>query len=166
MGHCGSTRAGYESCQWKDLKCGKLVCEYPSNKPFTKENAAVIYARVHSRWFVTLDYMKGPQVKDPFLVADGASCGKDMACMNQKFVQHSVLSVTKCDPKVKCNGKGVCNNKGNCHCLAGWAPPDCKDEDKRGYGGSIDSSLKSGLKTWICLTIRGKFQMSNSPVLF
>lgn len=41
------------------------------------ENAAVIYARVHNRWCVTLDYQKGPRVRDPFLVHDGAGCGKN-----------------------------------------------------------------------------------------
>ncbi|KAH0623118.1 hypothetical protein JD844_031090 [Phrynosoma platyrhinos] len=75
MGHCGSSAQGYENCQWQDLKCGKLVCEYKSKKPFAIENAAIIYAKVQNQICVTLDYMKGLAVKDPFLVHDGSICG-------------------------------------------------------------------------------------------
>ncbi|XP_060106579.1 disintegrin and metalloproteinase domain-containing protein 2-like [Heteronotia binoei] len=118
MGHCGSTAKGYQTCQWQDLRCGKLICEYPHNKPFMIKNAAVIYARVQSRWCVTLDYQKGINVKDPFLVHDGAGCGQNK----------------------------VCNNKGNCHCHRSWAPPDCKSRESRGLGGSIDSTFRNGLR--------------------
>ncbi|XP_054853210.1 disintegrin and metalloproteinase domain-containing protein 2-like [Eublepharis macularius] len=116
MGHCGSSEKGYQNCQWQDLKCGKLICEYPHNKPFLIENAAVIYARVKNRWCITLDYQKGKGVKDPFLVHDGTGCGRNK----------------------------VCNNKGNCHCYRGWAPPDCKTKESGGLGGSIDSTFRSG----------------------
>ncbi|KAM9215687.1 disintegrin and metalloproteinase domain-containing protein 2-like [Leptosomus discolor] len=76
MGHCGSGRHGYRYCVWKDLRCGKLVCEYPGSKPFTKEKAAVIYARVLNALCVTLDYMKPPTERDPMLVKDGTVCDK------------------------------------------------------------------------------------------
>ncbi|XP_033027938.1 disintegrin and metalloproteinase domain-containing protein 18-like isoform X5 [Lacerta agilis] len=142
MGHCGSSAKGYENCQWQDLKCGKLVCEYPGKKPYAIENAAIIYAKVQNRLCVTLDYMKGPGVKDPFLVRDGSICGDNKVCMTQKCVDRSVLKTT-CDPVKKCNRKGVCNNKGNCHCNMGWAPPDCTMEDRGGLGGSIDSTFRS-----------------------
>ncbi|XP_077775975.1 disintegrin and metalloproteinase domain-containing protein 2-like isoform X8 [Podarcis muralis] len=142
MGHCGSSAKGYENCQWQDLKCGKLVCEYPGKKPYAIENAAIIYAKVQNRLCVTLDYMKGPGVKDPFLVRDGSICGDNKVCMTQKCVDRSILKTT-CDPVKKCNRKGVCNNKGNCHCNMGWAPPDCTMEDRGGLGGSIDSTFRS-----------------------
>uniref|UniRef100_A0ABM5EPT6 Disintegrin and metalloproteinase domain-containing protein 2-like n=1 Tax=Pogona vitticeps TaxID=103695 RepID=A0ABM5EPT6_9SAUR len=148
MGHCGSTARGYQNCQWqyvwdkKDLPCGKLVCEYPSKQPFIIENAAIIYVKVQNRLCVTLDYMKGLGVKDPFLVHDGAGCGKNKICMNQKCVDRSVIKVT-CDPEKNCNSKGRCNNKGNCHCNAGWIPPDCMSEEKGGLGGSVDSTFRS-----------------------
>ncbi|KAM6431851.1 disintegrin and metalloproteinase domain-containing protein 2-like isoform 5-T5 [Liasis olivaceus] len=144
MGHCGSTARGYQSCQWQDLKCGKLVCEYPNRVPFFMENAAIIYAKVQNRLCVTLDYMKGPGVKDPFLVRDGTTCAKNKICMNQKCVDRAIIRLT-CDAEKKCHGKGKCNNKGNCHCNMGWAPPDCGRADKGGLGGSIDSSFRSGL---------------------
>ncbi|EMP41713.1 Disintegrin and metalloproteinase domain-containing protein 2 [Chelonia mydas] len=142
MGHCGSNRDGYQACEWKDLQCGKLVCQYPSHRPFIKEKAAVIYARVQNSLCITLDYMKGPRVKDPMLVKDGTLCGKQKICMNQKCGDAAVLKYN-CDVKKKCNDHGVCNNRGNCHCRSGWLPPDCKISSK-GYGGSIDSIFKSG----------------------
>uniref|UniRef100_A0A8C6Z9T1 ADA32 protein n=1 Tax=Nothoprocta perdicaria TaxID=30464 RepID=A0A8C6Z9T1_NOTPE len=78
MGHCGSNQSGYQSCAWKDLRCGKLICEYPSHKPFTREKAAVVYARVQNSLCVTLDYMKPPAQRDPMLVNDGTVCGDRM----------------------------------------------------------------------------------------
>ncbi|XP_044293305.1 disintegrin and metalloproteinase domain-containing protein 2-like [Varanus komodoensis] len=73
------TTAAMEAAErHRDLKCGKLVCEYPSKKPFVVDNTAIIYAKVQNRLCVTLDYMKGPGVKDPFLVQDGTGCGKGM----------------------------------------------------------------------------------------
>nr|XP_056716052.1 disintegrin and metalloproteinase domain-containing protein 2-like [Euleptes europaea] len=142
MGHCGSSEKGYQNCQWQDLRCGKLVCDYPHNKPFLIENAAVIYARVHNRWCITLDYQKGKTMKDPFLVQNGAGCGQNKVCMNQRCVEYATIKPS-CDAETKCNSKGVCNNKGNCHCQKGWAPPDCKTRETGGLGGSIDSTFRS-----------------------
>ncbi|XP_043359057.1 disintegrin and metalloproteinase domain-containing protein 32-like isoform X1 [Dermochelys coriacea] len=160
MGHCGSNQDGYQTCKWKDLQCGKLVCQYPSRRPFIKEKAAVIYARVQNSLCITLDYMKGPRVKDPMLVKDGTVCGKQKICMNQKCGDAAVLKYN-CDVKKKCNDHGVCNNRGNCHCRSGWLPPDCKISSK-GYGGSIDSTFRSDaiidrlhwntLKNWLLLS--------------
>ncbi|KAJ6652342.1 hypothetical protein lerEdw1_012704 [Lerista edwardsae] len=127
----------------RDLRCGKLVCEYPSHKPFVIENAAIIYARVHNQWCVTLDYMRGPRIKDPFLVHDGTGCGQNKICMGQKCVDKSIITLT-CDAQKNCNSKGVCNNKGHCHCEKGWAPPDCTRTVRGGPGGSIDSAFRAG----------------------
>ncbi|XP_075767037.1 disintegrin and metalloproteinase domain-containing protein 32 isoform X1 [Pelodiscus sinensis] len=160
MGHCGVTNGVYQTCEWNDLQCGKLVCQYPSTRPFIKEKAAVIYARVQNTLCVTLDYMKGPQVKDPMLVKDGTTCGKQKICMNQKCVDAAVLKYN-CDVKKKCNDHGVCNNRGNCHCKPGWLPPNCKIPSK-GFGGSIDSGFRSdavidrfqqdSMKNWLLLS--------------
>ncbi|XP_053125001.1 disintegrin and metalloproteinase domain-containing protein 18-like isoform X2 [Hemicordylus capensis] len=144
MGHCGSSTQGYEICQWQDLRCGKLVCEYPSKKPFIIDNAAIIYTKVQNRLCVTLDSMKGPGVKDPYLVHDGTGCGPNKICLNQKCVDRAAIPIN-CDAQKKCHSKGVCNNKGNCHCNPGWAPPDCTREDRGGLGGSIDSYFRSGM---------------------
>ncbi|XP_009326583.1 PREDICTED: disintegrin and metalloproteinase domain-containing protein 32-like [Pygoscelis adeliae] len=92
MGHCGSNRRGYQHCAWKDLRCGKLVCEYLGSKPFTKEKAAVIYARVQNTLCVTLDYMKPPTERDPMLVNDGTVCDDHKICLNQQCVPATVLN--------------------------------------------------------------------------
>ncbi|NXG49354.1 ADA32 protein, partial [Psilopogon haemacephalus] len=57
FGHCGfQPRRGYRSCNWRDLKCGKLICTYPSSTPFPSQAAAVVYARVRQHLCVSLDY--------------------------------------------------------------------------------------------------------------
>ncbi|NXN10965.1 ADAM2 protein, partial [Indicator maculatus] len=57
FGHCGfHPRRGYKSCLWRDLRCGKLVCTYPSSLPYPSGAAAVVYARVQHHLCVSLDY--------------------------------------------------------------------------------------------------------------
>ncbi|XP_009467170.1 PREDICTED: disintegrin and metalloproteinase domain-containing protein 2-like [Nipponia nippon] len=159
MGHCGSDHRGYQHCAWKDLRCGKLVCEYPSSKPFTKEKAAVVYARVQNTLCVTLDYMKPPTERDPMLVNDGTVCGDHKICLNQQCVPATVLNY-KCEVKTKCHNRGVCNNQGSCHCHPGWKPPTCQ-EKAGAMGGSgssasgddeADVGSKGSLKLWLLLT--------------
>uniref|UniRef100_A0A8B9P5H5 Uncharacterized protein n=1 Tax=Apteryx owenii TaxID=8824 RepID=A0A8B9P5H5_APTOW len=152
MGHCGSNRSGYQSCA--DLRCGKLVCEYPGHKPFIKERAAVIYARVQNSLCVTLDYMKPPAERDPMLVNDGTVCDDHMVgiCMNQKCVSATVLNY-KCEIKTKCHNHGVCNNKGHCHCLPGWKPPTCQEKGST-MGGSSESLFRGGKqKGWLWFSV-------------
>ncbi|NXA55567.1 ADA32 protein, partial [Nothocercus julius] len=154
MGHCGSNQSGYQSCAWQDLRCGKLICEYPSHKPFTKEKAAVVYARVQNALCVTLDYLKPPAERDPMLVNDGTVCGDHMICMNQKCVPAAVLNY-RCEIKTKCHNHGVCNNKGLCHCHPGWKPPSCLERANT-MGGSSESLFRAGtkavLRNWLLLS--------------
>ncbi|NXC19513.1 ADA32 protein, partial [Corythaeola cristata] len=57
FGHCGfRPRAGYRSCAWRNLRCGKLVCTYPYSTPFPSDAAAVLYVRVREHLCVSLDY--------------------------------------------------------------------------------------------------------------
>ncbi|KAF1397560.1 Disintegrin and metalloproteinase domain-containing protein 32, partial [Spheniscus humboldti] len=156
MGHCGSDRRGYQHCAWKDLRCGKLVCEYLGSKPFIKEKAAVIYARVQNTLCVTLDYMKPPTERDPMLVNDGTVCDDHKICLNQQCVPATVLNY-KCEMKTKCHNHGVCNNQGSCHCQPGWKPPTC--QGKAGAMGGIGSSpsrddvgSEGSPKLWLLLT--------------
>ncbi|XP_074973584.1 LOW QUALITY PROTEIN: disintegrin and metalloproteinase domain-containing protein 32-like [Phalacrocorax aristotelis] len=159
MGHCGSDRHGYQHCAWKDLRCGKLVCEYPGSKPFTKEKAAVIYARVQNTLCVTLDYMKPLTERDPMLVNNGTVCDDHKICLNQRCVPAAVLNY-KCEMKTKCHNHGVCNNQGSCHCHPGWKPPTC--QEKAGVMGGSGSSASGddeadvrrggSLKLWLLLT--------------
>ncbi|XP_032838655.2 disintegrin and metalloproteinase domain-containing protein 2-like [Tyto alba] len=155
MGHCGSDGRGYQRCAWKDLQCGKLVCEYPGSRPFTKEKAAVVYARVQNKLCVTLDYMKPPTERDPMLVNDGTVCDEHKICLNQQCVPAAVLNY-KCEMKTKCHNHGVCDNQGSCHCHPGWKPPTC--QEKAGVTGGSGSSLygddiegEGSLKLWLLL---------------
>ncbi|XP_009279442.1 PREDICTED: disintegrin and metalloproteinase domain-containing protein 32-like [Aptenodytes forsteri] len=159
MGHCGSNRRGYQHCAWKDLRCGKLVCEYLGSKPFTKEKAAVIYARVQNTLCVTLDYMKPPTERDPMLVNDGTVCDDHKICLNQQCVPATVLNY-KCEMKTKCHNHGVCNNQGSCHCQPGWKPPTCQGKaGAMGGSGSspsrddeADVGSEGSPKLWLLLT--------------
>uniref|UniRef100_A0A8B9NIG6 Uncharacterized protein n=1 Tax=Accipiter nisus TaxID=211598 RepID=A0A8B9NIG6_9AVES len=135
MGHCGSNRHGYQRCAWKDLRCGKLVCEYLGSKPFTKEKAAVIYARVQNKLCVTLDYMKPPMERDPMLVNDGTVCDDHKICLNQQCVPATVLNY-KCEMKTKCHDHGV--SHGAAHCCLWFVQP------------SGDVARKSGISDRIC----------------
>ncbi|NXR50807.1 ADA32 protein, partial [Hippolais icterina] len=57
FGHCGFQRGNkYQNCVWRDLRCGKLICTYPSLKPFSSGAAAVIYARVQQHLCVSMNY--------------------------------------------------------------------------------------------------------------
>ncbi|XP_032304762.1 disintegrin and metalloproteinase domain-containing protein 32-like isoform X2 [Coturnix japonica] len=153
MGHCGSDKSGYHSCAWSDLRCGKLVCEYPGTVPFTKERAAVVYVRVKNVVCVTLDYMQPLTEKDPMLVRDGSACDDHKVCLKQKCVPASVLNYS-CDVMEKCHNHGVCNNRGSCHCDLGWKAPFCQ-EKVEGESGAIwkKSSLKtSEILIW-CLSV-------------
>ncbi|NWI64991.1 ADA32 protein, partial [Todus mexicanus] len=57
FGHCGLLPGrGYKPCAWRDLRCGKLICTYPSRAPFPSDDAAVLYVRVRHHLCVSLDY--------------------------------------------------------------------------------------------------------------
>lgn len=89
-------------CLCRDLQCGKLICEYPGNVPFTKEKAAVIYTRVQNTLCITLDYMRPPMERDPMLVKDGTVCG---------------------DHKVTCRGSKERRTCRKCFCSSGVGDP-------------------------------------------
>ncbi|XP_023796537.1 disintegrin and metalloproteinase domain-containing protein 32-like isoform X4 [Cyanistes caeruleus] len=141
FGHCGfKSKNKYRPCTWRDLRCGKLVCTYPSHKPFSSTAAAVIYAQVRHHLCVSLNYLNIPAWLDPLLVPPGTKCGSGRVCINNTCHPLSELK-NNCDSKTNCHGHGVCNNKGNCHCYPGWQPPDCHRRGSR-RGGSKDSGLQ------------------------
>ncbi|XP_064493903.1 disintegrin and metalloproteinase domain-containing protein 32-like isoform X3 [Pseudopipra pipra] len=132
FGHCGfKTGHGYQGCSWRNLRCGKLVCTYPSSSPFRSTAAAVIYARVRKHLCVSMNYLNASALLDPLLVPPGTKCGSERVCINNTCHPRSVLGF-RCDSQ-------VCNNKGNCHCYPGWRPPSCQ---RRGSGGSVDSGFQ------------------------
>ncbi|XP_027562115.1 disintegrin and metalloproteinase domain-containing protein 32-like isoform X4 [Neopelma chrysocephalum] len=122
----------------RNLRCGKLVCTYPSSNPFPSAAAAVIYARVRKHLCVSMSYLNASALLDPLLVPPGTKCGSERVCINNTCHPRSVLG-SRCDSQVMCHGHGVCNNKGNCHCYRGWKPPSCQI---RGSGGSVDSGFQ------------------------
>ncbi|XP_068030496.1 disintegrin and metalloproteinase domain-containing protein 32-like isoform X2 [Anomalospiza imberbis] len=76
FGHCGfQTGHKYRRCAWRDLRCGKLICTYPSYKPFSSPAAAVMYARVRQHLCVSLNYLNVSIWLDPLLVPPGTKCG-------------------------------------------------------------------------------------------
>ncbi|XP_032936937.1 disintegrin and metalloproteinase domain-containing protein 32-like [Catharus ustulatus] len=158
FGHCGfKDRHHYRTCAWRDLRCGKLICTYPSNKLFSSAAAAVIYAQVREHLCVSLDYLNVPAWQDPLLVPPGTKCGSGRVCINSTCHPLSVLGST-CDSKTNCHGRGVCNNKGSCHCQAGWRPPDCQRRGSRqrgrmasGLRGGLQRALEHGDTAWLVL---------------
>ncbi|KAM7028584.1 disintegrin and metalloproteinase domain-containing protein 32-like [Acridotheres tristis] len=142
FGHCGF-RSGHklQSCTWRDLRCGKLICTYPSQRPFSSAAAAVIYAQVRQHLCVSVNFLNVPAWQDPLLVPPGTKCGSGRMCINNTCHPLSVLG-SNCDSKAKCHGHGVCNNMGSCHCHAGWQPPDCRR--RRRPGGIRDSAPEGG----------------------
>ncbi|XP_029142777.1 disintegrin and metalloproteinase domain-containing protein 32-like, partial [Protobothrops mucrosquamatus] len=114
FGHCGfDLKRKFKTCSFRDIRCGKLICTYPYDAPFTKINVPVLYIPVKNVVCVSLDLKHREGTPDPMLVKDGTKCGL---------------------------GK-VCNNNKNCHCDPGWAPPDCSIKGSP-MGGSIDSGLR------------------------
>ncbi|NXJ88936.1 ADA32 protein, partial [Corythaixoides concolor] len=138
FGHCGfRPRAGYGSCAWRNLRCGKLVCTYPYSTPFPSDAAAVLYVRVREHLCVSLDYLHAPAKLDPLLVPPGTKCGSGKLCINNTCHPRWVLG-HGCDSGARCHGRGVCNNAGQCHCQPGWEPPDCLRKGSH-WGGSVGS---------------------------
>ncbi|XP_069733496.1 LOW QUALITY PROTEIN: disintegrin and metalloproteinase domain-containing protein 18-like [Phaenicophaeus curvirostris] len=141
FGHCGfQPRQGYRACKWRNLRCGKLICTYPSRTPFASSTAAVLYVKVRQHLCVSLHYLNMPARLDPLLVPPGTRCGAGKVCINNTCQPHSVLGYD-CNPAVMCHGHGVCNNRRHCHCHPGWKPPDCRQWGSP-VGGSIDSHLR------------------------
>ncbi|KAG1653040.1 Disintegrin and metalloproteinase domain-containing protein 12 [Nymphon striatum] len=127
-----------------DVMCGMLHCIHLTEKlEFGMESAAILarsFIRVGSGKVLTCRSAivdLGIGVTDPGLAPDGAMCGKDKMCHNQKCVP--VSDVKKTCP-YDCYYNGVCNSNGNCHCVLGFGPPYC---DTSGPGGSIDSGPAS-----------------------
>ncbi|XP_077775396.1 disintegrin and metalloproteinase domain-containing protein 9 isoform X5 [Podarcis muralis] len=137
FGHCGiDIRKGFKTCSFRDIKCGKLICVYPTRKPYVDMNIPILYTPFQDTLCISLDLQQPEGFPDPMLVKDGTKCGT----------------------------KKICNNKRNCHCDPGWAPPNCKEKGGP-LGGSIDSGLRmlasditervieDNMRTWVLLSI-------------
>ncbi|XP_074143414.1 disintegrin and metalloproteinase domain-containing protein 2 [Sminthopsis crassicaudata] len=139
-GHCGRTPKGFRQCQWRNLLCAKVMCEYTNPRPFFNTQATVIYVNADDHLCITLDFPTDDDTKDPMWVRNGIVCGYKKVCLNRQCVDLIDLGFD-CHLR-KCMGHGVCNNLKHCHCEDGWLPPNCTIPTT-GLGGSIDSGIHS-----------------------
>jgi len=142
-GNCGYNRKEntYESCEPDNALCGMLHCVHnqPSSGDTTRKMGKLSYG-FESASVLTVSFFvmsnhdriychgaiidAGPEMRDPGLVPNGASCGYDRMCLNQKCIPvASVLSENWCPSD--CNGNGICDNKGVCHCNDGTIGTSC-----------------------------------------
>ncbi|XP_058977913.1 disintegrin and metalloproteinase domain-containing protein adm-2 isoform X2 [Musca domestica] len=145
-GNCGYNRLNntFIPCEEEHALCGMLHCRHLNERlEFGMETAAVL-----SHSFITHDkdivpcraalVDLGLQSTDPGLTPNGAKCGQDKMCVNQKClaIEQLRLSGMGRECPEDCNGNGICNSKGHCHCNIGFTGPTCK---MPGPGGSVDS---------------------------
>ncbi|XP_066093600.1 disintegrin and metalloproteinase domain-containing protein 32 [Saccopteryx bilineata] len=129
FGNCGVVRGKYQSCQWRNLMCGRLICTYPFQSPFFEKDVAVLYAYVRNVICITLDYRLNAPITAPFVdplaVHDGAECDTGRICVHRKCVESSTYQDEFLTCSASCSRHGVCNSEFVCHCDAGWSGSDC-----------------------------------------
>ncbi|XP_025249695.1 disintegrin and metalloproteinase domain-containing protein 32 isoform X2 [Theropithecus gelada] len=132
FGNCGRDRNNkYVFCGWRNLICGRLVCTYPTRKPFHQENGDVIYAFVRDSVCVTVDYKLPRTVPDPLTVKNGSQCDVGRICVNRQCVESRKIKATAlvCSEHI-CSGHGVCDSRQKCICSPGYNPPSCQTRSK------------------------------------
>uniref|UniRef100_A0A2K5YH20 ADAM metallopeptidase domain 32 n=2 Tax=Mandrillus leucophaeus TaxID=9568 RepID=A0A2K5YH20_MANLE len=132
FGNCGRDRNNkYVFCGWRNLICGRLVCTYPTRKPFHQENGDVIYAFVRDSVCVTIDYKLPRTVPDPLAVKNGSQCDVGRICVNRECVESRKIKATAlvCSEHI-CSGHGVCDSRQKCICSPGYNPPSCQTRSK------------------------------------
>lgn len=142
-GNCGYNRRDkvYESCQPEDAVCGMLHCGHEQEGAEDRKHGKLAYG-FESASILTMSYFissnhnrpesqcfgaiidAGPSVRDPGMVPNGAPCGEDKMCINQKCLPlYDVLYTNWCPSD--CNGNGICDNLGVCHCNDGTIGTSC-----------------------------------------
>lgn len=139
-GNCGYDRLTkkYYTCQPENTNCGMLHCVHNQDTDMRKtgklnygfESAATLtvsyftsYKRpeIHCH-AATID--AGHGIRDPGLVPNGAFCGENKMCVNEKCEPiESALSTSWCPSS--CYGNGICDNTGVCHCYDGVVGTTC-----------------------------------------
>ncbi|XP_060645498.1 disintegrin and metalloproteinase domain-containing protein 12 [Drosophila nasuta] len=146
LGNCGFNRLNktFVKCTPPHVHCGMLHCTHLNERlEFGMETAAVLsHSYVsHDRKIVacrTALVDLGLQTIDPGLTPNGAKCGTESMCVDQKClaIDHvRQLGMGSACPE-NCNDNGVCNSRGHCHCDVGYGGESC---GKPGHGGSVDS---------------------------
>ncbi|KAH8247169.1 hypothetical protein KR032_011605, partial [Drosophila birchii] len=146
LGNCGYNRLNktYVSCPAEHVNCGMLHCIHLNERlEFGMESAAVLSHSYisHDRKIVacrTALVDLGLQTTDPGLAPNGAKCGDDKMCVDQRCLPVAMVRQkgmgTPCPED--CNGNGICNSRGHCHCDVGYGGESCS---RAGSGGSPDS---------------------------
>uniref|UniRef100_G3UK88 Disintegrin and metalloproteinase domain-containing protein 2 n=1 Tax=Loxodonta africana TaxID=9785 RepID=G3UK88_LOXAF len=137
FGNCGLSPGGFIPCTFNNLRCGKLMCIYTNKFPFSKEDAAVLYAGVEGDICISLYYPSRHKNYSHMWVPSGTICGDNKICMESMCVEDNLLPI-ECSSR-KCNFQGRCNNRRNCHCEDRYLPPDCLTISNTWPGGSVDS---------------------------
>nr|XP_016814869.1 disintegrin and metalloproteinase domain-containing protein 32 isoform X6 [Pan troglodytes] len=131
FGNCGRDRNNkYVFCGWRNLICGRLVCTYPTRKPFHQENGDVIYAFVRDSVCITVDYKLPRTVPDPLAVKNGSQCDIGRVCVNRECVESRIIKASAHVCSQQCSGHGVCDSRNKCHCSPGYKPPNCQIRSK------------------------------------
>ncbi|XP_036675344.3 disintegrin and metalloproteinase domain-containing protein 12 [Drosophila suzukii] len=145
-GNCGYNRLNstFLRCEEQHVKCGMLYCIHLNERlEFGMESAAVLSHSYisHERKIVacrTALVDLGLQTTDPGLTPNGAKCGEDKMCVDQRCLPVSAVRQkgmgTPCPED--CSGNGICNSRGHCHCDVGFGGESCSRD---GSGGSPDS---------------------------
>ena len=147
-GNCGYNRLNqsYIPCVEPDVRCGMLHCQHLNERlEFGMESVAILsHSFINSGGRIipcrTALVDLGIDDVDPGLAPEGARCGDDSLCVNQKCMAVASLRIGPLSCPNNCNGHGVCNSLGHCHCDSNWAPPYCESP---GAGGSLDSGPAS-----------------------
>jgi len=147
-GNCGYNRLNqsYIPCVQDDVRCGMLHCQHLNERlEFGMESVAILsHSFINSGGRIipcrTALVDLGIDDVDPGLAPEGARCGDDSLCVNQKCMPVASLKIGPQSCPNDCNGHGVCNSLGHCHCDKDWAPPYCESP---GAGGSLDSGPAS-----------------------
>lgn len=87
----------------------------------------------------------GIEQVDPGLVPNGAKCGDNKMCVDQKCISVDKFQTAEKTCINNCNGNGWCNNFGNCYCKDGFEPPFCEKLKYRNSGNTTNLNSKKQL---------------------
>lgn len=148
-GNCGYNREdkSFNGCEQEDAICGMLHCVHnqvpPSGQSSLKQisGAGKLLYGFESASILTVSFFvmnnnakiycngaiidAGQGMRDPGLVPNGAYCGNEKMCVNQRCASvHDILYKENWCPN-DCNGNGICDNVGVCHCNDGTIGTSC-----------------------------------------
>ncbi|XP_007933257.1 disintegrin and metalloproteinase domain-containing protein 2-like [Orycteropus afer afer] len=87
FGNCGLSPSGFVPCNFNNLRCGKLMCISKSKSPFSKQDAAVLYAGVEGDICVSLYFPYRNKNYSHMWVPSGTICG------DNKMVEIKLIAV-------------------------------------------------------------------------